>query len=185
MSNVSVIITTCARPRMLARCVESVRAAASSAVEIVVVDDASSGETAEVCRRVGGVRYVRLERRLSAAAARNVGLLASTGEYVLFLEDEDRRLPGSIDRQVAKLEENPAAGFCCGPLLGADVDVLPACEAAFWPLLRLDFFVQPVGVVARRGAILAAGLLKTDIGRIDVWDLCVRLAELFPVVKVD
>src|SRR5215213_1247745 len=122
MFKVSVIIPTFSRPRLLARAVESARAASVSEVEVVVVDDASTDETAEVCRGLAGVRYVRLERNLGVAGARNVGLLASTGEYVAFLDDDDRRLPGSLDRQVSKLEENPRAGFCCGPLLLADAE---------------------------------------------------------------
>ena len=190
----SVIIPTCSRPRLLARAVESARAASRAEVEIVVVDDASTDETAEVCRTLAGVKYVRLERNQGVAGARNVGLLASSGEYVAFLDDDDRRLPGSLDLQVAALEENPAAGFCCGPLLFADAEGRPTGEVGvpraaegervFWSLLQLDFFVQSVGVVVRRSAIHAAGLLKPRIDGIDDWDLWVRLAELFPVVTV-
>ena len=194
MPGVSVIIPTFSRPRLLARAVESARAASSTPPEIIVVDDASTDETAEVCRRLPGVRYVRLERNQGVAGARNVGLLASTREYVAFLDDDDRRLPGSLDLQMAKLEENPAAGFCCGPILFADaagrltgeVGAPGAAvgERVFWSLLQLDYFVQPVGVVARKRAILAAGLLKQRLDGIDDWDLWVRLAELFPVVTV-
>jgi glycosyltransferase involved in cell wall biosynthesis len=194
MHGVSVIITTCSRPRQLARAVESARAAAGAGVEIVVVDDASTGETAEVCKGLAGVRYVRLERRQGAAGARNVGLLASAGEYVAFLDEDERRLPGSLDLQVAALEANPEAGFCCGPVLFADSEGRPTGEVSapraaegaefFWSLLRLDFFVRSAGVVVRRGAVLAAGLPKPRLEGIDEWDLCVRLAELFPVATV-
>lgn len=62
------------------------------------MDDAS---TAEVCRSLPGVKYVRLERNLGVAGARNVGLLATAGEYVAFLDGDDGRLPGSLDLQVA------------------------------------------------------------------------------------
>lgn len=194
MPEVSVIIPTFSRPRLLARAVESARAASAAEVEVVVVDDASTDETAAVCRGLAGVRYVRLERNLGVAGARNVGLLASTAEYVAFLDDDDQRLPGSLDRQVAQLEANPSAGFCCGPLLFADAEGRPTGEVCapraaagaevFWSLLELDYFVQPVGVVVRRSAILAVGLLKPRIDGIDDWDLWVRLAELFPVVTV-
>src|SRR5688572_1442343 len=115
MPGVSLIIPTFSRPRLLARAVESARAASAIPPEIIVVDDASTDETAEVCRNLAGVKYVRLERNQGVAGARNVGLLAATQEYVAFLDDDDQRLPGSLDLQVAKLEENPGAGFCCGP----------------------------------------------------------------------
>jgi glycosyltransferase involved in cell wall biosynthesis len=194
MPGVSVIIPTFSRPRLLARAVESARAASRAEVEIIVVNDASTDETAEVCRTFAGVKYVRLERNQGVAGARNVGLLAATQEFVAFLDDDDRRLPGSLDLQVAALEANPSAGFCCGPLLFADAEGKPTGEVGtpraaegervFWSLLQLDFFIQPVGVVVRRSAIFAAGLLKPSIEGIDDWDLWVRLAELFPVVTV-
>lgn len=179
---------------MLARAVESARSASSAHTEIIVVDDASTDETAEVCRNLNDIKYIRLERNLGVAGARNVGLLASTREYVAFLDDDDTRLHGSLDLQVAALEANSAAGFCCGPVLFADAEGRPTGEVCapragagaedFWSLLQLDFFIQPVGVVVRRSAILAAGLLKPRVDGIDDWDLWVRLAELFPVATV-
>jgi glycosyltransferase involved in cell wall biosynthesis len=194
-ARVSVIIPTHSRPRRLPRAVESARAASSANPEIIVVDDASTDETAEVCRRLEGVRYVRLERNQGVAGARNVGLLASTCEYIAFLDDDDVRLPGSLDRQVAALEANPEAGFCCGPVLFADEEGRPTGELCaphaaradevFWLLLQLDYFTQPVAVVARKAAILRAGLLKPRVNGLDDWDLWVRLAELFPVVAVE
>lgn len=194
MTRVSVIIATCNGPRLLARAVESARAASRAEVEIVVVDDASTDETAEVCKGLAGVKFIRLERRQGAPGARNVGLLASTGEFVVFLDADEGRLHGSLDLQVAALEANPAAGFCCGPVIFEDAEGRPtgelstprAAEGAefFWSLLRLDFFVQPVGVVVRRRSLLAAGLLKPRLEGIADWDLWVRLAELFPVVTV-
>lgn len=190
----SLIISTRSGPRLLARAVESARAASSEEVEIVVVDDASTDETAEVCEGLAGVRYVRPERRQGAAGARNVGLLASTGEYVAFLGEDERRLPGSLDVQVAALEANPGAGFCCGPVFFADAEGRPTGEVSapraaegaefFWSLLRLDFSIQPAGIVARRSAVLAAGLPKPRLEAVADWDLWVRLAELFPVVTV-
>src|SRR3712207_6699120 len=112
MPSVSVIIPTHGRPRLLPRAVESARRAGRD-VEVIVVDDASTDETAEVCRGLEGVRYVRLERNQGVAGARNVGLLVSTADYVAFLDDDDLRLPGSLDRQRAVLEARPAAGFVC------------------------------------------------------------------------
>lgn len=194
MPVVSVIIPTFSRPHLLPRAVESARAASKDA-EIIVVDDASTDSTAEVCRRLGGITYVRLERRQHVAGARNVGLLASTCEYVAFLDDDDQRLPGSLDLQVEALEHSPDAGMCCGTAMFADETGKPTGETAsprveretdvFWALMQWDFFTLPVTVVARKSAILQVGLLKSRLDGIDDWDLWVRLAELFPVITVE
>src|SRR3954470_23631066 len=108
---VSVIITTHNRPHMLARAIESAREASQGDVEVVVVDDASSDETASVCRSISDINYVRVERNQGVAGARNLGILASHGAYLSFLDDDDLRLPGSLDRQVEALAPFPESGF--------------------------------------------------------------------------
>src|ERR1700749_4613661 len=113
MQRVSIIITTHNRPRLLSRAVASARLSGRDP-EIVVVDDASTDETVEVCRSLQGIRYIRVERRQGGACARNVGLRVSSGQYISFLDDDDERLPGSLDMQVERLEAEPSAGMIYG-----------------------------------------------------------------------
>src|SRR5713226_864400 len=103
MPKASIIITTYDRPHLLPRAVQSARAEGSD-VEIVVVDDASVDETAQVCETLLGIKYVRVDRNQGVAGARNIGLVASQGEYVSFLDDDDVRLPQSLDRQIEALQ---------------------------------------------------------------------------------
>src|SRR5687768_3535398 len=116
MPRVSVIIPTRNRCALLPRAVESARSAASD-LEIVVVDDASEDQTSAVCEGWDDVRYLRTRRRLGSGEARNVGLIAATSEYISFLDDDDVRLPGSIDAQVESLEARPDAGMIYGRAL--------------------------------------------------------------------
>src|SRR5215471_9318658 len=106
MVTVSIIIPTHGRPALLPRAVESARAAGTD-VEIIVVDDASTDDTANVCKSLPDIKYVRVERNQGVAGARNIGILVSSGRYVAFLDDDDLRLPGSLDAQLAALEANP------------------------------------------------------------------------------
>src|ERR1044072_2062198 len=119
MARVSVIIPTHSRPRLLPQAVCSAFAAGAD-VEVIVVDDGSHDDTAQVCSQLAGIKYVRLERNQGVAAARNVGVMHSEGEYISFLDDDDMRLPGSIDLQARLLDENQNAGFTCGAMLMAD-----------------------------------------------------------------
>ena len=70
MSKVSLIITTFNRPHLLARAVESALQAGGD-LEVIVVDDGSSDETASVCRALDGIKYLRLDRNQGVAGARN------------------------------------------------------------------------------------------------------------------
>src|SRR5712691_6880535 len=118
MPKLSVVIPTYNRAALLPAAVESARRAGSD-LEIIVVDDASTDDTREVCRRLAGVRYIRSSRNAGLAAARNTGILASSAELVAFLDDDDLRLPGSLDSQITALKAVPEAAFCYGRLLSA------------------------------------------------------------------
>jgi len=192
MGKVSVIIATHNRCSLLPRAVESARSA-SEDVEIVVVDDASEDQTREVCERWSDVHYIQLERRLGLGAARNVGLVATKAPFISFLDDDDLRLPGSIDVQIELLEEKPDAGMVYGQALYDD----NGCRAGgrfypktcpqgdiFWELLRWNFIPCPT-VVFRRACLTRLGLLETEAPGIEDWDLWVRIAELNSVIEID
>lgn len=193
MARASIIIPTHSRPHLLPRAVESARAAGTD-VEIIVVDDASTDETAAVCRGLAGIKYIRLERNQGVAGARNVGILASTSEFIAFLDDDDLRLPGSLDLQTEALAADPAVGFVCGAMLIADQDYNLTGEVSrprhaggdvFWQILELDFPVMPLCVVIRKGCFLRVGLLNRRLRGIDDWDILVRIAELYPVTVLE
>ena len=98
---------------------------AGRSVEVIVVDDASIDETTDVCRVLRGIKYVRDDRNHGVAGARNLGLLESAGEYIAFLDDDDIRLPGSLDHQLALLEAEPAAGMIYGRVFFGDEECPP------------------------------------------------------------
>ena len=190
MPSASVIITTHNRPALLPRASESARASAAQ-IEIVVVDDASSDETAEVCKSINGINYVRVERNQGVAGARNIGLVASSGDYLSFLDDDDLRLPGSIDQQVRILDQSPEAALVYAQAIPEDPDgtrrsAFPAvCPQGdiLWQLLIRNF-IPSGSVVFRRACLTQIGLLDDSIPGIDDWDLWIRIVERFPVVAV-
>src|SRR5216684_1390901 len=190
MTKASIIITTHSRPLLLPRAVESARAAGAD-VEIVVVDDASTDETAEVCENLADIKYVRVEHNQRVAGARNVGIVVSRGEYLSFLDDDDTRLPDSLDRQIDLLEQAPDAGLIYGQAIvksGEQPDRSCPLECPqgdiFWNLLTGNFI--PCGsVVFRRSCLSRVGLLDERIPGSDDWDFWVRIAELYPVIAIE
>lgn len=192
MPRISVIIATYNRPHLLPRAVESARRAGTD-VEIVVVDDASTGATAEVCRALPGIRYVRVERNQRLGGARNIGILASKGEFISFLDDDDVRLPGSLDVQCEALALAPEAGWVYGQSILGDQNCVPTgyiypnpCPQGdvFWELLERNFIACP-SVVFRRSCLYRIGLPGATIPGIEDWDLWIRLAEIYSVIAVE
>lgn len=192
MAKVSLIIPTFSRPHLLPRCVESARKAGTG-IEVVVVDDASSDETASVCQALRDIKYVRLHSNRGVAGARNEGVAASTGEYIGFLDDDDLRLPNSIDAQIRVLEAHPEAGMVygraaygdeqCRPKGGSYPDVCPQGDI-FWELMQWNF-VPCLTVIFRRACLDRVGLLDESGTGVDDWDLWVRISELYPVVATE
>jgi glycosyltransferase involved in cell wall biosynthesis len=192
MATASIIITTHNRPHVLPRAVKSARESGKD-VEIVVVDDASSDETAEICKSLSNINYVRVERNQGVAGARNIGLVASSGDFVSFLDDDDTRLPGSLDQQLSILESEPQAGLIYGQAFYGDQEGRPTdrfypadCPQGdlFWQILSRNFI--PCGTaVFRRSCLSRVGLLDDSIAGLDDWDLWVRIGEIYPIIALE
>jgi glycosyltransferase involved in cell wall biosynthesis len=192
LASISVIIPTHSRPHLLPRAVESALAAGTD-VEVVVVDDASTDDTAEACRALSSISYIRLAHNQGVAGARNVGILSSSAEYIAFLDDDDLRLPGSLDLQLAILRNTPSAALIYGQaLIGGATDRFahdrypePCPEGdIFWQLVTQNF-IPSGSVLFRRSCLFSTGLLDCSIAGIDDWDLWVRVAALYPVAALD
>ena len=102
---VSVIIPTHSRASMLCEAIDSVLAQKVDDLEVVVVDDGSTDETAESVRAYGGqVRYLHQENQ-GLSTARNLGLSVAKGEYLALLDDDDRWMPGKLELQIQILDK--------------------------------------------------------------------------------
>jgi len=87
--------------------------------EMLIADDGSTDGTAALVDRLAAedprIRLVPVEGETGLPArARNVAMAASKGEYLAFLDADDRWSPDKLARQVAWLEEHPDSdGVCC------------------------------------------------------------------------
>ncbi len=193
MPKVSVVITTYNRVQLLRRAIESALHAGSD-VEVVVVDDYSSDETPEVCAQLAGIRYVRLTANHGLAHARNVGIAESSSEFVAFLDDDDLRLPGSLDKQLCRIVADERIALCYGQaLIGDDHRQLPTGEIyptecrqgdIFWELLEDNFIPMP-SVLTRKSRLLDVGGFNTELKLTEDWDMWLRLGERFQFAAVE
>ena len=192
MRKISVVIPTFNRAGLLPRAITSAQTAGSDP-EVIVVDDCSSDETQEVCAKINGIRYIRLNTNRGLANARNVGIAESSCEFVTFLDDDDLRLPDSLDKQLPALIADDSIAFCYGQALIGDARrQLPTGEIyplrcphgdIFWDLLEDNFIPMP-SVLARKSTLVNEGGFNTALKLIEDWDMWLRLSERHLVAAV-
>jgi glycosyltransferase involved in cell wall biosynthesis len=121
---ISVIVPTYNYAHLLPRALDSVLAQWVADIELLVVNDGSQDNTAEVLAQYQ-VRHPQLQvihqANAGAAAARNHGILLARGRYALLLDADDELLPNALDTLRALVATNPQAGL----LLGAQLSVTP------------------------------------------------------------
>jgi glycosyltransferase involved in cell wall biosynthesis len=105
----SVIIPTYNRASLVAGAVESVLAQTYTDLEIIVMDDGSTDSTAEVVRHFesehrGRIRYYWQENQ-GKSVALNHALGLARGEFIAFLDSDDRWLPAKLEWQLRALQE--------------------------------------------------------------------------------
>jgi glycosyltransferase involved in cell wall biosynthesis len=186
---VSVVIPCYNHGRFLGAAIESVLGQGRCRPEVVVVDDGSSDDTARVAARYGGVRCVR-RRNQGLAAARNAGLDATHAPYVVFLDADDRLLPGALVVGAAALEARPDAGFAVGRHRRIAVDGRPLPLRPhprvdgdhYASLIRRCWIAMPATVMHRRTALDAVGRFDPALRHAEDYDLYLRVAARFPIV---
>lgn len=123
MVRISVIIPVYHVAPYVQRCLESVvtQDMAGSDLECIVVDDCGQDDSMTIVRQLvaayqGPVHFVLTghEQNRGLSAARNTGLQAATGDYVLFVDSDDYLLPGSIACFVQHLHRYPSADMLVG-----------------------------------------------------------------------
>jgi len=112
MPDLSIVIPTYNRSRSLASCLVAVRNAVRRPYEIIVVDGASEDGTSAVLANVGEtmgerLRVLREPRREGFVKAANKGFRAARGKYLMWLNDDARPLPESLDRAIEQLRCAP------------------------------------------------------------------------------
>jgi glycosyltransferase involved in cell wall biosynthesis len=102
--DISVVIPTFNRARLLERCLRSL-VESGVGLEITVVDDGGTDDTAAITTSFPGVLYKR-QTNAGPAAARNFGFTSSRGEYVAFIDSDDEWVDGGVGRLARQLDEN-------------------------------------------------------------------------------
>jgi glycosyltransferase involved in cell wall biosynthesis len=158
-------------------------------VEVIVVDDGSTDDTAHAVAPYveRGVRYLD-QPNAGAGAARDAGVRAATGPLVAFLDSDDAWLPGKLTQQVAHLAQYPSLGLVAGAYhqtdeRGVAIATVPvpavACGDLFDALLVRNC-INTSTVVTRKTVLDAVGGFgRRPLGQ--DWDTWLRIARRAPI----
>jgi glycosyltransferase involved in cell wall biosynthesis len=182
----SVIICTRNRARQLAAALNSLDCLSTRREwEVVVVDNASTDDTAEVIRqaafRQSRIRYAR-EERIGLGAARNCGWRQARGRLLAFTDDDCYLTPSYVDAVIHVFEEHPQIGFVGGRILPFDPEDLP---------LAIDLRLDAVDIAPRKfvpaGAVQGANLSfrRETLERIGGFDPELGAGTAFPCEDID
>ncbi|MBI1789613.1 MAG: glycosyltransferase [Acidobacteria bacterium] len=181
---VSVVIACYNQGRYLRDAIESALAQTHPNLEILVVDDGSTDETAQVARAFPRVGYIRQDNR-GLPAARNTGLRESAGRYLVFLDADDRLLPHAVQSGLDCFRRYPDSGFVFGAYRNihddgtpAPTDSIPNVERDhYWRLLQGNFIGMHATVMYSRQVLEAAEGFDERLRACEDYELYLRLAR--------
>jgi glycosyltransferase involved in cell wall biosynthesis len=170
--SVDVVIPCYKYGKYLKQCVESVVQQASVQCRILIIDDASPDDSAEVAAGLAATYpNVTFRRHISNKghiATYNEGIEWSSGDFFLLLSADDYLLPGSLERAAQVFAENPGVGMVFGSALvlfenGAIEEVVPLKRTAETRIMSGTEFVAISGstnIVPTPTAIIRTDLQK-------------------------
>ncbi|MEM5788493.1 MAG: glycosyltransferase [Syntrophobacteraceae bacterium] len=187
---ISIIIPTHDRRAMVLEAVDSVLAQHNvpCGFEVIVVDDGSTDGTSEAlsCRGTK-IRYLRQDHS-GVSAARNLGIAASRGEHIAFLDSDDLWLPGKLSKQMEYFYKHPDILICQTQELwvrdGKRINPKKyhqKPEGHCFSLLLERCLISPSAVAVRRELFDSVGLFDERLPACEDYDLWLRIGCRYPI----
>ncbi len=201
---VSVIIPVYNGGKYISHAIESVLAQTYKEMEIIVADDGSADRTAEIVKsyqqthglidKRKNLIYI-YQKNQGTAAARNKGIVNSTGEYIALLDHDDIWEPEKIELQVKYMIEHQEVGMVHSDAGFIDKDgnliddmKRPKGFTVYGRCFK-ELFVQnkirASTAFIRRSCLDKVGLFDEAIKYVEDWDLWLRIAREFRVGYID
>jgi glycosyltransferase involved in cell wall biosynthesis len=189
---VSVIIPTYNRGWIIKEAIDSVLAQTFDAYELIVVDDGSEDNTAEILNNFSNkIRIIRQPNK-GVSAARNLGIKSSSGQFIALLDSDDLWLPEKLNQQISFFRNNPDAMICQTQEIwirnGKRVNPCKYHKKLsgmiFEPSLSLCL-VSPSAVMFKRELLEMVGLFDESLYACEDYDLWLRVSLAFPIYLID
>jgi glycosyltransferase involved in cell wall biosynthesis len=185
---VSIVVPVFNAALTIERCLRSIEAQSYPNWEAIFIDDASEDDSAEHIASLTDprIRLIRLPVNCGPARARNLGISASRGELVAFLDADDEWLLEKLERQVAVFGADPRLALVICDLGVTNVAggegrsvyarQAPVSGTEAWKTLLASSFIATSAVLTRRDLLERVGGFASDLAIGEDQDMFIRLA---------
>lgn len=181
---VSVVIPSFNRAENAWRAVQSALAQSEKSLEVLLVDDGSTDDTAaRFASLPERVRYIRKPNG-GASSARNEGLRRATGEWIALLDSDDEWHPDKLAKQLSALDDKYVAAGCRHIHINVDgsrevkPEVLPGADLHLFRDLYENLSLKTSCLVFKRHLLEKTGLFHERFPISNDWDFFLRLAKV-------
>ena len=187
---VSIVLSYYNEVRFIAEAVESARSQTYKNIEVIVVDDGSTEEAYKHLLTIPGIKIIR-QANGGVSSARNRGFSESRGDYIIFLDHDDRLLANAVADHLDALKRKPGAGLIFAARRDIDeqgkITAPPYICAPrrnyFHAFLEINPIHCPASAMVSRKALDQVGGFDPAVEPGDDHDLYIRIAHEFPVVR--
>jgi glycosyltransferase involved in cell wall biosynthesis len=187
------------RADVLPRAIESVLDQELREFELIIVDDGSSDDSADVARSFADerVRVVRLEANRGGNVARNEGIRAARAPLIAFLDSDDRYLPSKLAWVTAEFERRPELDLLVDSFIKVQPPGSRKAEVvrrnpviSDRELFRRALFTRQLwkatpAITVRREAAMKVGLFDETLRRLQDFDFLIRVSEFANSASTD
>jgi len=185
---ISVIIPTYNRGALLGRAISSVLKQSYTNIEVIIVDDSSDDATSAVVKEFSDKRlsYIRHDRNMGGAEARNTGIQAAKGMYIAFQDSDDEWIHDKLEKQMRVFnfaDENIGvvhSGFLI--VSNNSSQYMPQGnvrekEGNVYEQLLSENFVGTPTLLVKKEVFNKVGVFDGSLPRYHDWELAIRMAE--------
>ncbi|WP_051538017.1 glycosyltransferase family 2 protein [Butyrivibrio proteoclasticus] len=198
-SLVSVIITTYNRSHILPRAIRNMLGQTYQNIELIVVDDASSDGTKEAVETIKDdrLRYIRNDNNIGVSHARNLGIEAARGTYIVYQDDDDLSRVDKLEKLLLTAERSPEnVGLVYHETINhikkaekindQKAIVIPARAMAdvkkrgfIFPALLPWNFVACTSMMIKKSCFDKVGTFDESLFAFEDWDMTLRISREF------
>lgn len=193
---ISVVITTYKREMsILRRAINTVCAQTLQDIELIVVNDYPEYdvEIRELLKEYSSVIYISHDIRQGACKSRNDGMLAATGEFVAFLDDDDEWKSNKLEIQLKNIEKtNSDFIYCSGIMLSdlngktSEMNFIHDCVDGNYvkELLKGNFMGGCSFPLIKRSVLIALGGFDISMPSSQDYELWIRIAQNYKITYI-